>query len=80
LPDQRQYRAVPGRWREHDLKVAYALNWPLRSGENGFRTETDVPASRIDPGWAVETAETYNDGVIILSVVPGQNATPPPGF
>ncbi|MEV0590384.1 hypothetical protein [Nonomuraea cavernae] len=66
--------------REHDLKVAYALDWPLRSGEEGFKGEENVPASRIDPGWSVATAETYNDGVIILHVTPGPDATPPPGF
>ncbi|MEU7003674.1 hypothetical protein [Nonomuraea sp. NPDC046570] len=56
--------------REHDLKVAYTLDLPLSSGEEGPKGEENVPASRIDPGWAVATAETYNDGVIILRVVP----------
>ncbi|AWS44715.1 hypothetical protein [Streptosporangium sp. 'caverna'] len=66
--------------REHDLKVAYELDWPLRSGERGFQSEENVPASRVDPSWAVASAETYNDGVITLHVVPGPDATPPPGF
>jgi hypothetical protein len=66
--------------REHDLEVAYGLDWPLRNGDKGVRFEQDVPASRIDPGWSVATAETYNDGVIVLHVVPGPAATPPPGF
>ncbi|MET8335581.1 hypothetical protein ABZV14_07260 [Streptosporangium canum] len=66
--------------REHDLKVAYGLDWPLRSDEGGVRFENDVPASRIDPGWSVTTAETYNDGVIVLRAAPGPNTTPPPGF
>ncbi|MEW9556541.1 hypothetical protein [Nonomuraea sp. NPDC050783] len=66
--------------RKHDLKVAYELDWPLRNGDKGVRFEQDVPASRIDPGWSVATAETYNDGVIVLHVVPGPDATPPPGF
>ncbi|GAA3219012.1 hypothetical protein [Nonomuraea helvata] len=66
--------------REHDLKVAYGLDWPLRGGNAGFRVERDVPASRIDPSWKVATAETYNDGVITLHVEPGAGATPPPGF
>ncbi|GAA3508891.1 hypothetical protein FHR32_000258 [Streptosporangium album] len=66
--------------REHDLKVAYELDWPLRSGERGFQSEENVPASRIDPSWAVASAKTYNDGVIILHVVPGPAATRPPGF
>ncbi|GII77942.1 hypothetical protein Sru01_29240 [Sphaerisporangium rufum] len=66
--------------REHHLKVAYGLDWPIRNGEVGIRTEQDVPASRIDPGWQVTAAETYNDGVITLRVAPGDGATPPPGF
>ncbi|MGV9776229.1 hypothetical protein [Streptosporangium sp. NPDC003464] len=66
--------------REHDLKVAYGLDWPLRSGEQGFQVEENVPASRIDPSWAVASAKTYNDGVIILHVAPGPDATWPPGF
>ncbi|WP_327092391.1 hypothetical protein OIE66_17610 [Nonomuraea sp. NBC_01738] len=66
--------------REHHLKVAYGLDWPLPNDEKGTRFEQDVPASRIDPGWQVATAETYNDGVIVLHVVPGPAATPPPGF
>ncbi|MGC5014913.1 hypothetical protein ACLQ2R_29455 [Streptosporangium sp. DT93] len=66
--------------REHDLKVSYGLDWPLRSGEEGFQTEENVLASRIDPGWTVASAETYNDGVIILHVTPGPDATRPPGF
>lgn len=66
--------------REHDLKVAYELDWPLRNGDKGVRFEPDVPASRIDTGWKVATAESYNDGVIVLHVVPGPAATPPPGF
>ncbi|MEV6861952.1 hypothetical protein AB0M44_13250 [Streptosporangium subroseum] len=65
---------------EHDLKVTYGLDWPMGSGENGFQVEENVPAFRIDPSWAVATAKTYNDGVIILHVVPGPDATPPPGF
>ncbi|GAA3643897.1 hypothetical protein GCM10022224_002940 [Nonomuraea antimicrobica] len=66
--------------REHGLTVAYALDWPLRNGDHGFRSELDVPASRIDPGRPVAKAESYNDGVIVLHVVPGPAATPPPGF
>jgi hypothetical protein len=66
--------------REHHLKVSYALDWPLRNGDKGWRVEEDVPGSRIDPGWQVTTADTYNDGVIVLHVVPGPSATPPPGF
>ncbi|WP_157246848.1 hypothetical protein [Nonomuraea typhae] len=66
--------------RERNLKVVYELDWPLRDGGVGSRSETDVPASRIDPAWKVATAETYNDGVIILHVEPGAGATPPPGF
>ncbi|WP_214322838.1 hypothetical protein [Nonomuraea sediminis] len=66
--------------REHDLKVAYELDWPLRDGGKGVRYEQDVPASRIDPTWKVATAETYNDGVIIVHVEPGAGVTPPPGF
>lgn len=66
--------------REHDLEVAYELDWPLRNGDKGVRSEQDVPVSRIDPGWSVARAETYNDGVIVLHVVPGPAATPPPGF
>ncbi|WP_329091863.1 hypothetical protein [Streptosporangium sp. NBC_01469] len=65
--------------REHDLKVAYGLDWPLRGAE-GVRFEDDVPASRVDPGWSVTTAQTYNDGVIVLRAEPGPDATPPPGF
>ncbi|MGP4103219.1 hypothetical protein [Nonomuraea sp. KM90] len=67
--------------REHDLKVAYSLGWPHRNGDNKVvRFEYDVPASRIDPSWMVTSAETYNDGVIVLHVTPGPAATPPPGF
>ncbi|MER5319338.1 hypothetical protein [Streptosporangium roseum] len=66
--------------REHDLKVAYGLDWPLRNGDKGVRFEDDVPASRIDPGWSVTTAQTYNDGVIVLRAAPGPDASPPPGF
>jgi hypothetical protein len=66
--------------RESDLKAAYGLDWPPRSGERGFQVEENVPASRIDPGWAVASAKTYNAGVIILHVVPSPDATPPPGF
>ncbi|GGT15437.1 hypothetical protein ACFFV7_34995 [Nonomuraea spiralis] len=66
--------------REHDLKVSYTLEWPLRDGGVGVRYELGVPASRIDPSWKVATAVTYNDGVIILHVEPGAGATPPPGF
>ncbi|MEV1244456.1 hypothetical protein ACIBO2_24860 [Nonomuraea sp. NPDC050022] len=66
--------------REHDLKVAYELDWPLRGGDKGVRFEQGVPASRIDSSWKVATAETYNDGVITLHVEPGAGATPPPGF
>ncbi|MEV4181120.1 hypothetical protein AB0J28_06700 [Streptosporangium canum] len=66
--------------REHDLKVAYGLDWPLRNDEKGVRFEDDVPASRVDPGWPVTTAQTYNDGVIVLRVAPGPDASPPPGF
>jgi len=65
--------------REHDLKVAYGLDWPLRDGE-GVRSEDDVPASRVDPGWPVTTAQTHNDGVIVLRAEPGPDVTPPPGF
>ncbi|MGW4968221.1 hypothetical protein ACWEPL_64390 [Nonomuraea sp. NPDC004186] len=66
--------------REHHLKVAYELDWPLPNDEKGVRFEADVPASRIDPGWRVAEAESYNDGAIVLHVVPGPSATPPPGF
>ncbi|WP_343948826.1 hypothetical protein [Nonomuraea longicatena] len=66
--------------RERNLKVAYGLDWPLRSGEEGFRSEDEVPESRIDPGWPVTAAQTYNDGVIVLRAAPGPEATPPPGF
>ncbi|MEV4112930.1 hypothetical protein [Nonomuraea sp. NPDC049695] len=66
--------------REHHLKVSYGLDWPLRNGDTGTRFEEDVPVSRIDPGWQVATAETFNDGVIVLHVVPDPSATPPPGF
>ncbi|MER7369849.1 hypothetical protein [Nonomuraea wenchangensis] len=66
--------------REHRLKVAYELDWPLPNDEKGTRFEKDVPASRIDPGWQVARAESYNDGVIVLHVVPGPAASPPPGF
>lgn len=66
--------------RKHDLKVAYELDWPARHGGRGGHTEQNVPASSIDPGWAVASAETYNDGVIVLRVVPGPAATRPPGF
>ncbi|MEV4161953.1 hypothetical protein [Nonomuraea dietziae] len=66
--------------RERDLRVAYELDWPLRDGGHGVRYEQGVPASRIDPSWKVATAETYNDGVIVLHVEPGAGATPPPGF
>ncbi|MER6946573.1 hypothetical protein ABT294_21330 [Nonomuraea sp. NPDC000554] len=65
--------------RDHDLKVAYQLDWPLRDGGVGVRYE-EVPASRVDPSWKVATAETYHDGVIILHVEPGAGVTPPPGF
>lgn len=66
--------------RERGLKVAYELDWPLRDGGEGVRYESDVPASRVDPGWKVTAAETYNDGVIVLHVEPGAGVTPPPGF
>ncbi|MGR6924371.1 hypothetical protein ACU635_59795 [[Actinomadura] parvosata] len=66
--------------REHHLKVAYGLDWPLPNDEKGVRFEADVPASRIDPSWQVATADSYNDGVIVLHVVPGPDATPPPEF
>ncbi|MEV0632712.1 hypothetical protein [Nonomuraea wenchangensis] len=66
--------------REHRLKVAYELDWPLPNDEKGTRFEKDVPAFRIDPDWQVARAESYNDGVIVLHVVPGPAATPPPGF
>ncbi|GGP79841.1 hypothetical protein [Streptosporangium pseudovulgare] len=66
--------------RERRLKVAYNLDWPLRNGDEGVQFEQDVPASRIDPGWSVAKAESYNDGVIVLHVEPGPDATPPPGF
>ncbi|MEU7748659.1 hypothetical protein [Nonomuraea sp. NPDC049158] len=66
--------------REHHLKVAYELDWPLRGGDKGVRSEKDVLASRIDSSWKVATAETYNDGAITLHVEPGAGATPPPGF
>ncbi|GLW09469.1 hypothetical protein Misp01_45980 [Microtetraspora sp. NBRC 13810] len=66
--------------REHGLKVTYDLDWPLRDGGHGVEFEQNVPVSRIDPGWTVATADSYNDGVIVLHVVPGPDATPPPGF
>lgn len=66
--------------REHGLKVAYGLDWPVRNDDKSVRFEDAVPASRVDPGWSVTTAQTYNDGVIVLRVVPGPGATPPPGF
>ncbi|WP_329426401.1 hypothetical protein OG339_39840 [Streptosporangium sp. NBC_01495] len=66
--------------RKHDLKVAYELDWPARNGGRGGHTEQNVPASSIDPRWSVSSAETYNDGVIVLRVVPGLDATRPPGF
>ncbi|NUW37411.1 hypothetical protein HTZ77_39330 [Nonomuraea sp. SMC257] len=65
--------------REHDLKVTYQLRWPLHEGV-GYRAEEQVPASRVDPGWKVAEAESYNDGAIVLSVEPGPGATPPPGY
>ncbi|MBN6056146.1 hypothetical protein JYK22_29735, partial [Nonomuraea sp. RK-328] len=65
--------------REHDLKVTYELRWPLREGD-GYRSEDSVPASRVDQGWKVAEAVTYNDGVIVLEIEPGPGATPPPGY
>ncbi|MFG3436524.1 hypothetical protein ACGF0J_04680 [Nonomuraea sp. NPDC047897] len=65
--------------REHRLKVSYALDWPLPGDKNGFSVETDVPAARIDANWTVSSAETYNDGVIVLHVTPGPGATRPAG-
>ncbi|SDH44360.1 hypothetical protein SAMN05421505_1161 [Sinosporangium album] len=66
--------------RKHDLKVAYELDWPTGNGGRDGGNEQNVPASRIDPGWSVSSAETSNDGVIVLRVVPGPDATRPPGF
>ncbi|MEV0198674.1 hypothetical protein [Nonomuraea sp. NPDC050691] len=65
--------------REHDLKVTYQLRWPLHEGV-GYRAEEPVPASRVDQGWKVAEAESYNDGGIVLGVEPGPGATPPPGY
>ncbi|MFI6793886.1 hypothetical protein ACIBG4_41790 [Nonomuraea sp. NPDC050383] len=65
--------------REHGLKVEYELRWPLHEGV-GYKVEGPVPASRVDPGWMVAEGETYNDGVIILSIEPAQGVTPPPGY
>ncbi|GAA2285467.1 hypothetical protein GCM10010149_34220 [Nonomuraea roseoviolacea subsp. roseoviolacea] len=65
--------------REHDLKVAYELRWPLHEGV-GYKVEGPVPASRVDAGWKVAEADSYNDGVIILSVEPAEGTTPPPGY
>ncbi|MFG1690260.1 hypothetical protein ACGFNP_59640 [Nonomuraea sp. NPDC049269] len=66
--------------RERNLKVAYEFDWPLRNGDEGVRYEENVSASRIDPGASVARADSYNDGVIVLHVVPDPAATPPPGF
>ncbi|MFF5210432.1 hypothetical protein [Streptosporangium sp. NPDC000396] len=66
--------------RDRDLRVAYELAWRLPEGQEGERYEQDVPETRIDPGWKVQNAGTYNDGVIILTVTPGPGATPPPGY
>lgn len=64
--------------REYGLKMAYTLDWPGNSKGHGARSEENVPASRIDPRWSVTSAETHNDGVIILRVTPGPEATRPP--
>ncbi|MCP2353116.1 hypothetical protein HD597_000136 [Nonomuraea thailandensis] len=68
--------------RERGLRVIYTIDWPLKEGV-GFSTEGfegEIPASRIDPAWAVASVETYNDGAIIMHVLPGPGATPPPEF
>ncbi|WP_283139720.1 hypothetical protein [Rhizohabitans arisaemae] len=67
--------------RGHSLGVAYALVWPVKAeGGEGHNLEENVHASRIDPGWRILEATTYNDGVIVLHVLPSPQTTPPPGF
>ncbi|MDF5758230.1 hypothetical protein [Spongiactinospora sp. TRM90649] len=68
--------------RERGLAVAYGLDWPSHGagGGEGYEFEENVPAARIDPTWKVAKGDTYNDGVIVLHVVPGPGASPPPGF
>lgn len=68
--------------RERGLRVSYTIDWPQKEGR-GFTSEGSegkIPASRIDPAWAAASARTYNDGAIIVHVVPGPDTTPPPAF